>query len=105
MGREPLCPRCGSSNYERLSDRESRCAECGLGRSHGTLMAVAAAPAQPPSPEMEARIRAQAEQRAAESERVFASAGFAPYALDEQWTGLRWVGGHGASNGNVDRLH
>jgi len=35
---------------------------------------------------------------------VFVEAGFAPIGLDEQWTGLRWFGGSGTSNGVVTHL-
>jgi hypothetical protein len=46
----------------------------------------------------------KARERATHDKRVFASASFAPYGLDARWSGLRWIGGHGESNGRVSRL-
>lgn len=35
---------------------------------------------------------------------AFTSASFAPYGLDERWSGTRWLAGSGASDGTVTRL-
>jgi hypothetical protein len=50
----------------------------------------------------EAALERYRQQRARSLERsleIFASASFAPHGLDDQWTGKRWIGGHGESNG------
>jgi len=41
----------------------------------------------------------------AETEKAFREAPFALLALDESWTGDRWLGGFGTSNGRVSELH
>jgi hypothetical protein len=39
-----------------------------------------------------------------DQQRIFETAPFHPYALDDRWTGLRSFGGHGGSNGALERL-
>jgi hypothetical protein len=40
----------------------------------------------------------------AHPERPFQEAAFAFFGLDDRWVGLRWLGGHGRSNGLLHRL-
>ena len=39
-----------------------------------------------------------------EGRRALAAASFAPFGLDDRWTGGRWVGGSGTSNGRLVEL-
>jgi hypothetical protein len=101
--REPLCPRCGSAIYERVSATESRCSECGLGRTSVPLRI-----------EHDGRSAVGATSRKGESDLfvdvgqrmtgAFADASFSPCGLDARWQGTRWFGGSGSSDGAVTRL-
>jgi ribosomal protein L37E len=101
--REPLCPRCGSAIYERVSETESRCSECGLGRTsvplhveHHERSRVGAT-----SHEDEADVFVEVRQRMTGA---FADASFSPCGLDARWKGTRWFGGSGSSDGVVTSL-
>ena len=101
--REPLCPRCGSSDYTQISETQSRCTECGLGRTTQPLRAQVASP-----PDQAALQRAQATRHLdeihAKTLRSFTDATFPFYGLDQQWQGRRWIAGAGSSNGLVHHL-
>jgi hypothetical protein len=91
-----ICPQCGGSTWIELDDTHQRCADCG----HGSTVAVLTVGAEPGAPVAPSRPPpADAEWR-----RAVAAATFTPYGLDERWTGPRWVGGHGSSNGRVTHL-
>lgn len=101
--REPLCPRCGSPIYERVSETESRCSDCGLGRTsvplrveHHGRPEVGAAPH-----EDEPKVLSEVRQRMTGA---FADASFSPCGLDARWKGTRWFGGNGSSDGVVTSL-
>jgi hypothetical protein len=96
-----LSPRCGSYRYERITETDSRCAECGLGRRSQPLGAWGPPPGAPPrvpSPD-EARLRLQMQRMMESADSPFRDATFEPFGLDDQWTGLRSIGGQGSSNG------
>jgi hypothetical protein len=78
--------------------------ECGLGRTSSPLRSYSALSTEPPSHAELRRRDEAARQRAIGTEGVFTSASFSPLGLDERWMGLRWFGGHGSSNGRVNRL-
>jgi hypothetical protein len=100
--RSLLCSRCGSTQWEQLSETQSRCAECGLA---STSTALTVTRRQPRSPE-EAKRRRDAVRRtvADEGRRALAAATFTPFGLDDRWTGGRWVGGSSTSNGRLSAL-
>src|SRR5262249_47022451 len=99
-GREPLCPRCGAATYERGSERESRCSECGLGRTSVPLRMEHRSPSEPSTALGDDKPDALAEVRQ-RTRAVFADASFLPCGLDTRWVGTRWFGGSGTSNGDV----
>jgi len=101
--REPLCPRCGSATYQRVSETESMCSECGLGRTSVPLRIEhhARAEAGATSHEDESDVFAEHRQRIIGP---FADASFSPCGLDGRWTGTRWFGGSGSSDGVVTSL-
>ena len=88
-----ICPQCGGSTWIQLDDKREQCVDCG----HGVTVAVLTLPAPgvppPLPPPMDEGWR-----------RAAAAATFTPYGLDERWTGRRWAGGHGSSNGRVTHL-
>jgi hypothetical protein len=101
-GHGPLCSQCGNSQWERVSDTEIRCSECGLGANVARLATAPrnASESGSSSPELEEILRLrQAGPRAA-----FARAAFRPFGLDDRWRGLRWFGGAGSSKDLVYRL-
>lgn len=101
--REPLCPRCGSAIYQRVSETDSRCSECGLGRTSVPLRLESQGWSQvdATSAEDEADASVEFRQRMHGS---FADASFSPYGLDARWEGTRWFGGSGSSDGVVTSL-
>jgi hypothetical protein len=77
-----------------LDPSHVECGDCGLGATVAVLTARAEPGAHAaPLPAVDDRWR-----------RAVAAATFTPYGLDGRWTGLRWVGGHGSSNGRVIHL-
>lgn len=101
VGRESLCPRCGTSEYERISDTESRCANCGLGRTQSTLRVQ---PVEPGPLTHEQDLMRRLDERAGQRQHAFSNAGFFPLGLDRQWSGARWVGGWGTSGAEITDL-
>jgi hypothetical protein len=101
--REPLCPRCGSATYQRVSETESRCSECGLGRTSVPLQVELHAQSEPgaTSPEDEPHALVEARKRMHDA---FADASFSPCGLDARWAGTRWFGGSGRADGVVTSL-
>jgi len=101
--REPLCPRCGSAIYERVNETESRCSECGLGRTSVPLRVEQPGPSEvgETSTEDEPEVLVEARRRMSGA---FADASFSPCGLDARWKGTRWFGGNGSSNGLVTSL-
>jgi hypothetical protein len=101
--REPLCPRCGSATYERVSETESRCSECGLGRASVPLRVELDGRSEvgATSHEDEPDVIVEAQRRMTGT---FADASFSPCGLDERWKGTRWFGGSGSSDGVVTSL-
>ena len=101
--RAPLCPRCGSAIYERVSETESRCSECGLGLTSVPLRVEHPGPsvAGDTSTEDEPEVLVEARRRMSGA---FAAASFSPCGLDARWKGTRWFGSNGSSNGVVTSL-
>jgi hypothetical protein len=101
--REPLCPQCGSAIFERVSETESRCSECGLGRTSVPLrvedpgLSEVGATSHEDQPDVSAEIRQR-------MTGAFADASFSPCGLDARWNGTRWFGGNGSSDGVVTSL-
>ena len=95
-----LCSRCGSSEWEELSETETRCAECGHGARRSRLVATSDAT----RPVDWAAVDARHAARVTSARRAFERAPFSCHALDDHWRGLRWFGGHGTSNGAVSHL-
>ena len=92
MSRGSLCPRCGGSEFEQIDERESRCADCGLGRT--IVPPVAAVETSPEAHEANERVRVLMDQFTGPPP-PFDDASFLPYGLDDRWTGLkvaRWFG-------------
>jgi hypothetical protein len=83
-----------------LSETESACADCGLGRRRGTLRVSRSSRTSADR----AQFDADAEGRLLDAQHVFTSAAFLPCGLDDQWRGLRWFGGHGSADGHGTRL-
>jgi hypothetical protein len=98
--REPACPRCGCTTYDRVSDRESRCHDCGLGRTSTALVVRASGPrSEAEQAQVDRFLRQHADPHAA-----FDDATFAPFALDERWGGTRWFGGSGYTGDQISHL-
>jgi hypothetical protein len=100
VGRPFLCPQCGGIEYEEVGPNQIRCVECGQGANTVTMKAVA----QPPGPdygEIVARMREDGYRRAMQT---FRDASAAPFGLDDRWTGHRFLGGSGRSNGRIKKL-
>jgi hypothetical protein len=101
--REPLCPRCGAGTYERVSETESRCSECGLGRTSVPLRVEHVEPSETAATSDNDEPDALAEVRQ-RMRGAFADSSFSPCGLDARWTGTRWFGGSGSSDGVVTSL-
>jgi hypothetical protein len=101
--REPRCPRCGSATYQRVSETESMCSECGLGRTSVPLQVELHAQSEPgaTSPEDEPHALVDVRKRMHDA---FADASFSPCGLDARWAGTRWFGGSGRADGVVTSL-
>jgi hypothetical protein len=103
--RDSLCSRCGGHQWEYVSDTQSQCAECGLGRTHSKLTSYRATTS---GAELSAAQLARAddagERRAEDAALAFVAAGFDAYGLDERWTAFRFFGGHGSSDGRICTL-
>jgi ribosomal protein S27AE len=99
--RPGICPRCGGSEWIKVDASHWRCGDCGLGSTISLLTARSTSGAS--SAELgdhRAAMRATRDRW----RQAFAAATFTPYGLDDQWTGPRWVGGHGTSNNRVTSL-
>lgn len=91
-----LCPVCGSPrDPEIVAPGQGRCIECGHGFSFSTTTL-----SFPPRTSAADRKLMAAEDRGhmRKTREAFDFASFEPHALDERWTGLRWIGGWGGSD-------
>jgi hypothetical protein len=95
-----LCSRCGSTEREWISETEGRCAECGLGWTSQRLVIGLATDE---SRAWAARVR-ELENQFAGPPPAFAEATLPLFGLNPTWSGLRWFGGSGSSNGVVTEL-
>jgi hypothetical protein len=100
--RGSLCSRCGSSDWEELSETRVRCAECGLGATR--TMLVARRDDAPLDEAVQHEARELQEFMARGMRASFDEATFPCFGLDERWTGRRWYGGQGGSNGRITHL-
>jgi hypothetical protein len=96
-----LCHVCGGTEFEEVDETHIRCVECGHGAAVARVVAVAN---RNPSPEVLAAAEDRMRALDAQMEAAFREAPFRPYALDEQWQGLRRFGGHGRSNDRITSL-
>jgi hypothetical protein len=95
----PLCSQCGTE-FGRLSEHELRCPACGLGATTSPLVMSRRSATEPDWEMVERAAVARADADLAR----FRAAPFAVFGLDDRWTGLRWFGGHGSSNGRLCQL-
>lgn len=102
-----LCPRCGAVTEPAVLGPDGRgegaCPDCGLGFNSS---AVFSRPAGGPLREWWARRRGRRQSRAHQSERdhILRRRPFPIYGLDARWNGLRWVGGWGGSDDQIDHI-
>jgi hypothetical protein len=89
--------------YERVNETESRCSECGLGRTSVPLRVEYPGPSEvgDTSTDDEPEVLVEARRRMSGA---FADASFSPCGLDARWKGTRWFGANGSSNGVVTSL-
>jgi hypothetical protein len=99
--RPPLCHRCGSPHVHEVDDHTRRCPECGA-ESRVTHLVATSDPSRDRQQHEAARDRYRSIDR--EAALAFVGATFFPFALDERWTGLRRIGGHGGSKESVTSL-
>ena len=90
---QDVCSRCAELLPE--IDGSGECPECGLGFSAGQLLQRL--PASREKPLDDEQLRAWRQGLADQSVAAVAQAPFVPFGLDESWSGIRWVGGHSAS--------
>lgn len=99
VGPRSLCPRCGGQRFERVSETESRCAKCGLGRRTARLVFRSGASDRP---------EARRQLGALSDGELYRRAGFAAVGLDDRWGGLRLLGGysrHGELTHSLKLVH
>jgi hypothetical protein len=98
--RPGICSRCGGSEWVAIDASHRRCTDCGLGSTVSRLTAgratgIPSTPGGRRAPELAPQERWR---------RASTTSTFEPYGLDRRWTGPRWAGGHGSSNGRVTSL-
>jgi hypothetical protein len=87
--RDRLCPRCGCTRHEVIAEGEMRCQDCG----HLSYFVTAGGgEVRKATPEELAESKALLEEAADRMHRDMCRATFCGHALDERWTGLRWLG-------------
>lgn len=97
-----MCHRCGGTAREEIDASHARCAECGQEFSFARLVAIAGdQPERTPEEQAQLdRLLNMHEHR----DRMFETRPFPVYGLDDRWTGLRFIGGSGSSNGETSHL-
>ena len=103
LPRPGLCPRCGAiQEAVRAGPGEhwqGQCPSCGLGYSASAMVLTKSARPLGDAAQAEQR-RIQAE-RQAHKRRAVSRCRFAVYGLDDTWSGRRWIGGFGDSDGEL----
>ena len=95
-----LCPQCGGTVWEQVSEREIRCSECG----HGATTSLLTASPVAPGPDRDAAVEQLSHQRYDDALRALVDVPGIPYGLDDQFSGNRWLGGHGGYIGHPTRV-
>jgi hypothetical protein len=98
-----MCHRCGGTEREEIDDSHARCAECGEELSFSRLVLMSDDDTARTPQEQAQLDRLVAEMRRRPDER-FEARPFPVYGLDDRWTGLRFIGGSGSSDGETTLL-